>query len=138
MRKLIYFTVTIFILFLSGCDNKPNGYKFSYDLTMDNYTDFIEISTFTPSSNEGVKFIQIIVTIKDGDALLDDVEITYSLKHYSNFFDNYTTTTHTHTYTLHSDLTINVPISLFSDQTTVKITSIKGKILTNTSREIDY
>ena len=136
MRKFIYVSVTIFILFLTGCSNDSNRYKFSYDLTMDNYTDFIEISTFTPSSNEGVKFIQIIVTIKDGDALLDDVEITYSLKHYSNFFDNNTTTTHTHTYTLHSNLTINVP--RFSDQTTVKITSIKGKILTNTSREIDY
>ncbi|WIF88599.1 hypothetical protein [Acholeplasma laidlawii] len=139
MRKFIYFTVTIFILFLTGCTNDSNRYKFSYDLTMDNYTDFIEISTFTPASNEsGEKFIQIIVTIKDGDALLDDVEITYSLQHYSNFFDNYTTTTHTHTYTLHSDLIINVPISLFSDQTTVKITSIKGRVLTNTSREIDY
>lgn len=136
MRKFIYVSVTIFILFLTGCSNDSNRYKFTYDLTMDNYTDFIEISTFTPSSNEGVKFIQIIVTIKDGDALLDDVEITYSLKHYSNFFDNNTTTSHTHTYTLNSNLTINVP--RFSDQTTVKITSIKGKILTNISREIDY
>lgn len=139
MKKLIYFVVTIFILFLTGCANNSNNFKFSYELTMDNYTDFIEISTFMPASTsrDGEKFIQIILTVKDNDARLDDVEITYSLRHYSTFFDNYTTTSHTHTYTKDSDLTIDVPISLFSDQTTVKITDIKGRILTNTSREID-
>lgn len=86
MRKFIYFVFTIFILFLSGCDNKPNGYKFSYDLTMDNYTDFIYISSSIQKSYDtGSNYLQIEVKIIDDDVLLDDVEIVYNLNEYTDF-----------------------------------------------------
>lgn len=57
MRKFIYFVVIIFILFLLGCVNNLNSFKFRYELMMDNYIDFIEISIFIFLFNEGVKFI---------------------------------------------------------------------------------
>ena len=139
MRKFIYFVFTIFILFLSGCDNKPNGYKFSYDLTMDNYTDFIYISTSIQKSYDtGSNYFQIEVKIIDDDVLLDDVEIVYNLNEYTDFSGDYMSSNHRQTYTSNSNLITELPLFINVHKVTVKVTDIKGRVLTKTSREINY
>lgn len=130
MRKHILTIFVLMLFLLTGCSN----YTYKYELTLKNYEEYIKVShSYNPFQSKEEEY----VTIKDKDAVLNNVKIEYEITQ-KNQYSTDLKKSYTHTYKKDSELKVKVSVVNFTRVDNVSVKAISGKILTNTSHELDY